>query len=173
MRSMTTARSNPPRGMTLLEILLSIAIFLGAMTAIGQLVSLGSRAATRSQLMNEAILRCESKMNEMLSGASPMQATSLTAFDDDPSWSWQAQVDAGPTSKLIRVEQRVEHFNAQGQANLSFSLVRLVRDPGEIQAEAEAAQQATTSSSSTGSSTSSSSSSKTSGSSGSSRGSSR
>src|SRR2546425_7335081 len=47
------------RGLTLLEVLLSLALFLGALAVISQLWYSGVRASVQSQLRTQAVLRCE------------------------------------------------------------------------------------------------------------------
>jgi general secretion pathway protein I len=117
------------RGLTLFEVLLSLAIFVMAMAAIGQLVSNGMRGAVRARLETQAVLRCESKLAEVLAGIEPMQAVNNVTFADDPGWNWSLAIAAGPTEDLLDLEVLVQHPASTGAGQMSFALRRLVRDP--------------------------------------------
>ncbi len=122
--------SSPRAGMTLYEVVVALAIFLGALAALAQGVTTGSRAATQARLRSEAILRCEQKMAEMVAGVLPLAAISNAAFADDaPSWTWSAQVENGSTPGLLYVIVTAAHSGSNTDATASYSLSRMVRDP--------------------------------------------
>lgn len=117
------------RGLTLFEVLISLAIFVGSMAAIGQLVATGVRGALRARLQTQAVLRCESKMAEVVAGISPFHPASDTPFVDDPAWTWSMSLAPGPNQELFLVEVTTAH-QAGGQLGaVTFSLRRLVRNP--------------------------------------------
>lgn len=118
------------RGLTLFEVVLALGIFLGAAAALSQLVSNGSRAAVRAQLLTEAAFRCESKLAELLSGVEMLQDTAARPFDDQPmSWEWSAAVSEGSLPDLLQVTVTVRHLREGVPDDVSFTLDRLVRDP--------------------------------------------
>ena len=117
------------RGLTLLEVLLALALFLGAMTVLSQLWNGGVRASVQARLQTQAVLRCESKLNEAIAGAVPLQTTPETPFEDDPSWSWRMTVDSDPQTNLLKVTVESLHPGQGGLSNASHQLVRFVRDP--------------------------------------------
>ena len=55
-------------GLTLLEIVLAIAIFFGSMAALSQLAWNGTRASVQARLKSQATIRCDAKLNEVLTG---------------------------------------------------------------------------------------------------------
>jgi general secretion pathway protein I len=124
------------RGLTLLEVLLSLLIFVGAMAAIGQLVSNGVRAALHSRMQTQAILRCESKVAEVVGGVVPFQTAVGVPFPDDPNWTWSLQVQPGPHPSLLRMDVKVDHAAQNGLGRTTFTLSRLLRDP-QIYLDAE------------------------------------
>lgn len=128
------------RGLTLLEVLLSLGLFLGALAALSQLWYGGVRASVQARLATQAILRCESKLNEVVAGAVPLQSTSDTPFDDDASWTWSLQVEVGPHADTMLATVRVSHPGQSGLSSSDHQLRRLIRDPQVW----TAAQQATT-----------------------------
>lgn len=127
--SSTSRAPQVRRGFTLLEVLLALGIFLVAMTAIGQLIGLGSRASVEARLEADAVLRAETALHEVLAGVQPMQTTAATGFTDDPDWQWTVTVTEGPHVDLLLIT--VTAFRqAPGEApQNSVSLTRMVRNP--------------------------------------------
>lgn len=128
------------RGLTLLEVLLSLGLFLGALAALSQLWYGGVRASVQARLTTQAILRCESKLNEVVAGAVPLQTTGDTPFDDDSNWTWNLQIESGPHADTLLATVTVSHPGQGGLSSSSHQLRRLIRDPQVW----TAAQQATT-----------------------------
>jgi general secretion pathway protein I len=117
------------RGITLFEILLALGIFLAAVTAIGQIVNVGSTAATDGQLQSEAVLRCETKLAEIIAGIEPLAGAQTQAFTDDASWSWSLAIADGPHPDLLHLTVSVTHQRVNGSTDAQFVLTRLLRDP--------------------------------------------
>jgi prepilin-type N-terminal cleavage/methylation domain-containing protein len=117
------------RGLTLLEVLISLLIFVGAMAAIGQLISNGVRGAVQSRLETQAILRCESKVAEVVAGVIPLQPTGAVPFPDNPSWTWSLQMQPGPHPDLLLFQVTVEHAAGSNVGRTTFRLTRLLRNP--------------------------------------------
>ena len=128
------------RGLTLLEVLLSLGLFLGALAALSQLWYGGVRASVQARLSTQAILRCESKLNEVVAGVIPLQSVGDTPFDDDSTWSWNLQLEAGLHADTLLATVTVSHPGQGGLSSSSHQLRRLIRDPQVW----TAAQQATT-----------------------------
>lgn len=124
------------RGLTLLEILVSTAILVGSVTAIMQVLTVGHNSRMKAVLDAEAILRCESKMGELLAGVLAMTSSGAEPFEDNSNWAWTANVSDQGSTSLLQVEVVVEHTPSSGPANSSWSLTRYVRDPS-IFAEVE------------------------------------
>jgi general secretion pathway protein I len=124
-------RFNKRSGITLLEVILATAIFLGSLTAILQLMRLGHDSRVSAKLDAEAALRCESKMGEYVSGMSAVAATSQTPLDDDinSEWTYSTTIDDGGGESLLLVTVLVEHTTIDERVNAYFQLTRLMRDP--------------------------------------------
>ena len=120
--------SQTRRGMTLLEVILATAIFLGALTAILQLMNLGHDSRLSARLDAEAALRCEDKLARIVSGMDEFVADSQP-FDDNPNWTWTSEISDGGATDLMLVSVRVQHNATDQLPNSSFTLVRLMRDP--------------------------------------------
>ncbi len=116
-------------GITLFEVVLALAIFLGAMAVISQVLENGSRAATKAQLSSNAVIRCERRMNEVLAGVLPLSSEQNAPFEDDSSWQWTLNVADSGIPYLLETEMIVEHLDSNGMTNTTFRLTRLMRDP--------------------------------------------
>ena len=117
------------RGLTLFELLLALAIFLASLAALAHLINTGSRAAIQGRLQTQAILHCESKLGEVLSGIEPMQSASNVPFPDDGDWRWSLEVEPGPLPELLELRLAVSHTGDNALANTSYHLTRYVRRP--------------------------------------------
>lgn len=122
-------RCGPRPGLTLFELLLALAIFLGSVAALAHLINAGSRAAVEGRLQTRAILRCESKLAEILAGVEPMKSARNVPFKDDRNWKWNLDVDEGPVSGLLELKLTVSHTGKSSSASTSYSVQRLVRHP--------------------------------------------
>lgn len=135
----TPASHRHRKGITLLEVVLALAIFLGGVAAIGQIVTVGTRAAMRAQLLGEAVALAESRMDELATGVYPLQSTSAQASLDAPGWNWLATVEPGTQPDLLVVTVTLERAVPSMALNESFSLTRIIRDPVAMQDAAAAA----------------------------------
>jgi general secretion pathway protein I len=136
------------RGLTLLEIILALTIFFGAMAALSQLSWSGSRSAIQARLKTQAIIRCEAKLAEVLAGAESLQPKTNVAFPDDPKWTYSVSIGESQFPDLLAVQVMVAHSGGSSLANVQFTLNRWMRDPSifldaaeKQQAEADAAAQ--------------------------------
>ncbi len=122
-------RATSRRGMTLIEVLLALAIFLLSVSALAQLMSNGMDGAVQSRLKTQAVMRCESMLSEILVVSDLMQTSLDTPFEDDPSWTWSLEVLPGPTDDLLELNVTVQHEGESALSRVSTSLRRYVRDP--------------------------------------------
>jgi hypothetical protein len=140
--------------MTLLEVVLSVAIFFLAMAAIYHLIDLGQRNALESRLQSQAVFRAEQIMAEVVAGAVPLQSTGETAFADGAvvnsptaprsgEWTWSLDVlPWGLDATMQELVVTVRHRTSVGEENATFTLRRIIRDPvalATLQADLEAA----------------------------------
>ena len=150
-RGLAPTRSHS--GLTLFEVLLALAIFMGSMVVLGQLLSTGVRGALRAKLETEAIFRAESKLGEITAGALPFEAVSSEVETDSEDWRYSVDIEQGPSDQLFVVTVTSTHPGQTSSSDVSFSLSRLVRDPQLLldaaTADAQAADDGASSSSST------------------------
>lgn len=127
LRSASKSRSNQRSGLTLLEIVLSLAIFFASLAALSQLAWNGSRAAVQARLKTQATIRCETKLNEVIAGAEPMSNVSGMSFPDDPSWTWSQTVIPSSRPELVQIDLTVSHRGNSRLASMDVTLRRWAR----------------------------------------------
>lgn len=129
-----SARRQDRGGLSILEIIISVAVFLGALTAVLHGLSVGQSSELSARLQSEAVLRCEAMMGEIVCGAVEPKSSQEKPFADDEegNWVWSVQVTDGPASGLLQVTVLVEHKPGGEVPNASFRLVRYMRDPQQF-----------------------------------------
>src|SRR5262245_25215769 len=103
-------------GLSLIEVLVSMAIFLMALTALVRVpspalarpVATASPGAAQGQPPARAAVLCRSELAEPAAGAVPLQGQSEAAFDDDPEDRWSLECEQGVTQGLWNVTVRVK-----------------------------------------------------------------
>jgi len=123
-------RSQDRCGLTLYEVILSIAILLPALAVLGHAIDTGTRAALQAQRQSQAALHCDSLMAEMIAGVRPLEAVS-----DEPielageEWSWGAEIQPGQHRYLLEIRVLVRHRDYKDAVDAEYSLIRYLRDP--------------------------------------------
>lgn len=131
-KSAGACRAVPSRrarqGLTLLEVVLSLAIFLFSLAALVELVSLASARVLQAQYRQYALLLCQSKLAELAAGATPLSNQTDTPLDEDPDWHWSATCDNSLANGLWTVQVTVT--GPVGSNNpVSVTLTRMLLDP--------------------------------------------
>src|SRR5438552_947445 len=70
-------------GLTLLEVLIALAIFLLAMVVFGEMIIRNGELAADLQRQNKATGLCQSKMSEVVAGVVPLTSQGDVPFDED------------------------------------------------------------------------------------------
>ncbi len=113
----------------MLEVVLALGIFVGGIAALSQLQTTGMNAAISSRMKTHAVLRCESKLNEVAAGVEPLQPANGVPFEDDNEWTWSLTSAPGPHADLLQVTVTVNHSSQNNLSSASYSMSRLMRDP--------------------------------------------
>ena len=116
------------QGLSLLEVILSIAILGLSMVAIGHLFNLGFRSAADVQLRSEANMIAETTMAEISAGVIDLSSGGGIA-EGSPKWLYEVNSQESKQPGLLSVTVRVSLANDPGNNNVSVSLVRLLVDP--------------------------------------------
>jgi len=128
--------SRQRRGLSLLEVILSIAILGGSMVVIGHLYNLGYRSALQAQFRSEANLHADSKMAELVSGVLPIESTGDTNIEEAPGWQFSIQIEDSFQPGLFLATVIVKNGEEQ-DATIpgGLSLVRFIPDPDYVPEE--------------------------------------
>ncbi|MFQ3652372.1 MAG: type II secretion system protein, partial [Gemmataceae bacterium] len=94
-------------GLTLLEVLVATAIFLIALGAIVQLLSVSNNASYEAKVLSQAAHLAQSKLAELRVGALGLQSVSEQPLDDDPTFMWSMEVAQGPFPGTFQATVRV------------------------------------------------------------------
>jgi len=124
-------RPGPPTtraGLSLLEVLVSLAIFLLALVALGEIVSFASDRALDVQQRSEALQICQSRLAEVQAGSIPLQSQDLTPCDEDDQYQWAVDIEAGAAAGLYTGTVRVTRERAN-RSQLEVALSQMVIDP--------------------------------------------
>jgi Tfp pilus assembly protein PilV len=115
-------------GLSLLEVLTALAIFLVSLIALGQLLTISGERAYEVQQQSHAAQLCQSKLAEVVSGAVALSSTSAS-FDEDPDWQWNldAEQDSSITG-LWRVQVKVSRDLVDG-SHYESTINQMVLDP--------------------------------------------
>jgi uncharacterized membrane protein YgcG len=148
----------------LLEVILCLAILAGALPALGQLIRMGMSSARQAEDMTQATIAAEGLMAEVVCGARPPDAVTLTPLDtvtDDngnPMFVYSIFVDSSEQVGMLNVEVVVQRDPSSPLDPLECRLVRWMIDPDYVASVADAAAAAEEEAASSSSSSSSSSS---------------
>jgi general secretion pathway protein I len=122
------------RAFTLLEVILALAIFAGALAVLGELLRLGMQNARTARLTARAQLLCESKLNEIAAGITSPQSVDATPCDtvfdpNEPAWLYSIDVQPLDEAGMITVRVLVKQDMPPERHPVEVSLVRWMADP--------------------------------------------
>ena len=115
-------------GLSLLEVLVSLAIFLMSLVALGQLISMGSDMARDVQWLSRGMMLAESRLAEITAGSLPLTSQSETPCDEDQDFSWSVSADAESAPGLYRVTVTISRPRTDG-SRFETQLSQMVLDP--------------------------------------------
>jgi type II secretory pathway pseudopilin PulG len=137
-------RPRPARrpGLSLLEILLSLAIFLLSLVAIGGLVESGSERGLSAAMQAAGTRLAQSKLAEVEAGAIPVSSGGQGTFDDEPEWNWSVEPGSPTVPNVYPVTVRV--WREFGGGQFEVVLTQMVFDPAQMGNASEAPKPTTT-----------------------------
>lgn len=137
-------------GLSLLEVLVSLAIFLLSLVAIASLVDFGSERAMAAAMQTAGVRLAQSKLAEVEAGVISASTSDNGMFDDEPEWSYSVEPGAATIPNVYPVTVRVWREVAGRQYEVV--LTQMIYDPAQMgKAAAATLPTATTSTSTTGS----------------------
>jgi|GEM_PF-2499253 len=114
-------------GLTLLEVLISLAIFFMSIIAISALVDMAKDKAAEAEYRSVSLLVAESKMAELKSGVTALQGGSGT-WETDDRYTWNISVSTvGASLSQVNITAQRE-----GYPKSKVDLAQLVIDPSGL-----------------------------------------
>ena len=120
----------PRRGLSLLEVIVAMAIFLFALVALGRLVSMSTDLAEDVRDYSRAAVLCQGKLAEAAAGVVPLQGTSDAPFDDEEGWTWSLTASQGNVAAIWNVEVTVTRQRPDN-TKVECTLAQMVLDPAQ------------------------------------------
>lgn len=141
---MTARRSrHPRRGVSLIEVLLSLAIFLMSLAAISALVDVGTDRGLDTVIQNTGTRLAQSKLAEVEAGLISPAGGGSGTFDDEPGWQWAVESGSSPATNVYPVTVRV--WKEVRGVRREVTLTQMVFDAEQMGTSAEAVNPTTTS----------------------------
>ena len=117
--------------LTLMEVLVSLAIFLLSLAALTRLVSMAGERALEAQYRSQATMYCLSQLAEAEAGSIALGSQGGGPLDDDPDYEWSMDAEQGQVAGLWNVTVTVTHKNPGGSP-VKVSLSKMVLDPSAV-----------------------------------------
>ena len=119
--------SAPRRGMTLLEVIVAMTIFLIALGAIWPLLEMGLNRAHEVEHQAIALQKCQSKLAQIMAGEEALGTQEDVTFVEDPEWHWSMECEQQDIANLWKVEVTVWRETDLGRVEVTLS--QMVLDP--------------------------------------------
>lgn len=127
-------------GMSLLEVLAALAIFIFSAYALTQMVEQASTSATKARRLAKAQLLAETKMDEVIAGVIPLSSGGGPITEEVEGWnynvtvnpeSWSSVQDASTNESITGVNTVIVtvNYSMTGAAPIEYSISRIVLDP--------------------------------------------
>jgi type II secretion system protein I len=118
-------------GLTLLEVLVALAIFLIALVAVFALIDFGAQRGALSAMKSTGTRLAQSKLAEVEAGAIPVSGGGSGQFDgDDAVWSWSVESSAASVPNVYSVTVRVSR-DYRGRP-FEVVLTQMIFDPMQM-----------------------------------------
>lgn len=117
-------RPSPRGGFTLIEVLLALAIFVGATAAISRLIVLGIDNAQFCERQTEMRLIAESRFAELDAGVLTPVSVSDQPVEEFPDYQWDMTADTTELTGLMLVTVTVRNISTGPAAGMEFQLIR-------------------------------------------------
>lgn len=130
LRPASSPAGHPRPGLSLIEVLVSLAIFLMSLAGLAYLLTIAGNHALEAQYRSEAAQLAQSKLAEVQAGAVPLQSGG-GSFDDEPDYHWSLEAQQGSVQGLWNVTVRVQRQRPDG-SQVEVALSQMVLDPSGV-----------------------------------------
>ena len=126
-KSSSLQSSGRRKGLSLLEVILSIAILGTSMAVIYQMLDVGYRSAVETRARTDANILVDTKMAEVAAGVLPLESASGILIEEDPDWEYSVDVANAEQNGLLSVTVTVQQSSVENP--IAISVVRFMADP--------------------------------------------
>ena len=119
------------KGMSLLEVLIALAVFVMSTTGLIFLMGIATDNALETQMRSQAMSLCQSKLAEASCGAIPLTGSGKAECEDDKDYQWSMDVAPGSFASLSTVTVTVSRKRANGK-EFECSMSQMVLDPAVV-----------------------------------------
>ena len=119
------------RGMSLLELIVSTAIFFLSLVAIYGLLDISQRSGVRAKQRGQALRVCQARLAELVAGVLPLEPADGTD-DLAADYQWQINVENEPDAAGALVKATVVAFQANEPRDSRVSLTQILMDPSFV-----------------------------------------
>ena len=121
-------RTNRRKGMSLLEVIIAMAVFLMSLTGLVFLMGVASESALEAQMRSQAMSICQSQLAKAASGSVPLSGQAMSTSEDDDAYQMSMDVDSGSFNGLHNVTVTVTRKRGNG-SEMECSLSQMILDP--------------------------------------------
>jgi len=118
-----------PNGFSLFEVVLATVILSTSLAAISTLMEVARISVSQSTREVEALIRCESLVDEIILTAEPVASISSQPFEDDSNWNYSITAEPTEIETLQQVAVQVTHAGNRKQRDAHVELTRLIYTP--------------------------------------------
>ena len=124
-------RTNRRKGMSLLEVIIALAVFLMSITGLVFLMGIANDNAMEAQMRSQAMSICQSQLSKAACGSVPLSGQSMSPSEDDSDYQVSMDADPGSFNGLFTVTVTVTRKRANG-TELECSLTQMILDPSIV-----------------------------------------
>jgi general secretion pathway protein I len=117
------------RGLSLIEVLMSLAIFLMSLVALSQLIEMGGDRARDTQLLSQGAWIAQSNMAKLVSGVLGLTGQGDTASDEDPDWNFAVDAVADGNIPGLFLATVTASRNRPDGSRFETKITQYVLDP--------------------------------------------
>jgi hypothetical protein len=117
-----------------MEVLLATSILLACVVVLAELAEIGRRHYVDVDQLTTAQLICQSKLNEIVAGAAPLQTVEEAPVAEVPGWVYSVDLESHSQRELVAVRVTVAGQPDEGEGSTlrrkkSFTLTRWMHAP--------------------------------------------
>lgn len=127
-RGVTSPGVHVRRGMSLLEVIVSTAIFFLSLVAIYGLLEVSQRSGVRARQRGQALRVCQARLAELVAGVLPLESADGTD-EQAPDYQWQITIDPEGDSGGSLMKATAVAFYKNEPRDSRVALTQIILDP--------------------------------------------